>query len=510
MKQKEDFSALAAQYAAKKGTVTYITNGMYAPGMYSPDGRGTPADVITGPYVTQAANKQALALAQEKLAYLKKSRDPAANKSPDSFLDLRDGGNDTAGLPGFPVMTGWLTYAQNTLGEAAFLDGLMQAGEKIRRDFSGFLSIGIGGSYTDVEGIVSALAAGKPKFPMFYLGQHLSAEEYHRVFEEIKKLPGKVAVNIISKSGTTTEPAIAARISLSKLEAMGKLGAVFATTDPAKGALREMAATRGFNPPEYLPPEAQKLFFVGEDIGGRFSCITPVGLLPYAVAGIDIRELLLGYVYGISACDKEIAEITACRYAAFQAGAPVAVYAYNVARFRGKILSYRQLWPESTGKAGKGLNIMEEFYTADAHSNGQLVKSGVRNMMEVFHFIGDIGIDFQVPTSEWNADKLDTIAGSIGLHEIDNLFMAALFLDHWKSGVPVMAVKIPALTPFLLGMHTAMEHASSALFGLMTGVNPVNQPGVQGYKEIAFRLLGIKGEAEKAKAKKELEDFGIL
>ncbi|RPJ07820.1 MAG: hypothetical protein EHM28_05970 [Spirochaetaceae bacterium] len=505
MKQDQEISKLSAEYALKKGKVTYITKGMFVP-----------AGVVSGPYVSQAAFKSALALVNEKLVYLKKSQDPQAVKSPDSYLDLRDGGTDTAGLAGLPVMTGWLTYAGKTLAEKEFLDGLMQAGARIRRDFSAFLSIGIGGSYTDVEGITSALAPGNAvdatgaKFPVYYLGQHLSAENYACVFDSIKKLPGKVAVNIISKSGTTTEPAIAARIALVRLESLGKLGAVFATTDPVKGALREMAAKRGFNPVEYLSNEVQKLFCVGEDIGGRFSCITPVGLLPYAVAGIDIRELLLGYHHGITACDKEISEVSACRYASFIAGAAVAVYAYNVACFRGKILSYRQLWPESTGKAGKGLNIMEEFYTADAHSNGQLIKSGVRNMMEVFHFIGDTGIDFQIPVSEWNADKLDSIAGKLGLHEINNLFMSALFLDHWKSGVPVMAVKIPELSAFHMGMHTAMEHMSSALFGLMTGINPVNQPGVQGYKEIAFKLLGIKGEAEQAKAKTELEEFGIL
>jgi glucose-6-phosphate isomerase len=489
-----------AQSCAKKyGVVTYTHSGMHAPaGM---------AD--KGPYVTDAALKEAMALASAQTKLLRESSDEAKKRDPETFLALRDEGHDTQGLAGKPVMTGWLTYAGKTLQNTAFIEGLKKAGEKIRSDFSALLVIGIGGSYTDIEGVISALNPLGAPLPVCYLGQHLSAEAYARFFKTIEKLPGKVAVNIISKSGTTVEPALAARIVLDKLISMKKLGAVFATTDAKKGALRELVATKGYNRPEYLPPEVEKEFYIGEDIGGRFSCITPVGLLPYAVSGIDIEEFLLGYHYAMRFSVETANQVAAYRYAAWKRGATLAVFSYNVSCFRGKILAYRQLWPESTGKDGKGLNIMEEFYTSDAHSNGQLIKSGIRNMMEIFHFIDDIGANAGVPVSEYNSDKLNTVAGKLTLHEINNRFMGALFLDHYKSGVPVTAVKIPGLSAFPVAMQNGIEYLAAAIFGLMTGINPVNQPGVQGYKEIAFNLLGFKGDAAMEKAVLELKEFGI-
>jgi glucose-6-phosphate isomerase len=495
----KNIDAKASALVQRRGPVTYNSKGMFAPA----------GGKSEGPYVTEAALEKALALAREKLAYLLDSRDPAKTADPQSFLDLRDGGDDRRGLPGQPLMTGWLDYAARVLGKPAFLKGLERAGEKIRADFRAFVVIGIGGSYTDTEGVISALSPAGTPVPFYYLGQHLSADAYERFFHHMESLDGKAAVNIISKSGTTVEPALAARLVLDRLKALGKLGAVFATTDPARGALRETAAAEGYNPAQYISPEVAEEFCIGGDIGGRFSCITPVGLFPYAVAGIDVEEFLTGYHLGVTGGRETALGLAALRFAAFSAGATQMVLAYNVSSLRGKILAFRQLWPESTGKAGTGLNVMEEFYTSDAHSNGQLIKSGPRNMMEIFHFVDELPADFPIPRTSHDRDKLNAVAGSLKLHAINNLFMAALLLDHQRSGVPVTAVRLPRLTPFHLGQLTGIEHLTTALFGLMSGVNPVNQPGVQGYKEIAFGLLGLKGRAERDEALRALEEFGL-
>jgi len=495
----EDIDLFTKELAHKYGVVSYDHHGMLAP----PDFNST------GPYCSKQELAEAKGLALSKQAYLWASQDENQNQDPASFLDLRDGGSDTAGLPGKPIMTGWLKEAGRTLAKRAYLSGLKETANKIRRDFSALLIIGIGGSYTDIEGVISALNPQGLSFPIYFLGQHLSAEEYHKLFLSVANLPKPVAVNIISKSGTTTEPALASRIVLAKLKSLGKLGAVFATTDPVGGALRQIVNRRGYNPPAYLGPEVLKEFYIGEDIGGRFSCITPVGLFPYAVAGIAVEEFLAGYHYAMNFARDLAAEVAAARYATFNRGAEVAVFAYNLLALRGKILALRQLWPESTGKDGKGLNIMEEYYTSDAHSNGQLIKSGKRNMFEVFHFVDNSGLDFEIPFDEENADKLNSVCGRLSLHAINNLFMAALLLDHYRSGVPVTAVRFPSLNPFVIGMHTGVEHQATAIFGLMLGINPVNQPGVQGYKEIAFRLLGLKGDEAQQQALGALKDFGL-
>jgi len=501
MAKKINLEAEAKKALKANGAVEYIFKGMTKPADYA----GTAA-----PYASEADYASARELAEAKLEYLLKTSDASNISDPNSFIDLRDGGTDLQGIAGKPIMTGWLTLADELLNNTTLLDGLQKAGKKIAKDFAGFLVIGIGGSYTDVDGIISACKPYGTPIPVRFLGQHLSSEAYKNVFAELNALKGPIAVNIISKSGTTTEPAIAARLALKYLK---NVGAVFATTDPVKGALREMTKIKGYNPEAYLPKDVQKDFFIGENVGGRFSALTPVGLLPFAVAGINLRELILGYYHAMHNMLETAIEATAYKYAAYKNGATTKLLAYNVPALRGKLLGFRQLWPECNGKAGKGLNVMEEFYTADAHSNGQLIRSGIRNIQEIFHFVGDIGADFDIPSSKIDLDKLGGIAqgskGALSLHEINNYFMSALLLDHWKSGVPVMTVKLPSLSPFAIGAMTGIEHVSATLFGLMDGIDPVNQPGVQGYKEVAFSLLGMKGPEEKKSILNALKELGL-
>jgi glucose-6-phosphate isomerase len=502
--QNTETKAYIEDLIKKFGMVSYNTKGMYAP----PDFKST-----NSLFLTEQDFRDAKALAHKKMDYLLSSTDTSKTANPDSFLDLRDGGTDTRGEPGKPVMTGWLTFAGETLAQEKFLNDLKQTGDRLARDFAAFVVIGIGGSYTNIEGIINACNPAGTRIPFYFLGQHLSAERYRAIFAEFSQMKKNIAVNVISKSGTTTEPALALRLVLDKLKSMKKLGAVFATTDPEKGALRETAAARGFNPEAYFTDEIKRHFYIRADIGGRFSVVTPVGLLPFAVAGMDLKVLLAGYHHAMDSLKSLAVDVAACKYAAYRKGAVNAILSYNVACFREKILGFRQLWPECNGKDGMGLNVMEEFYTSDAHSNGQLIKSGIKNIMEIFHFIQDIGVDYAVPASEYNNDKLGVVAEGaedpLHLHTINNRFMAALLLDHWKSGVPVMAITLPSLNPFLIAMQMGIEHYAAAVFGLMLGINPVNQPGVQGYKEIAFRLLGMKGKEPLKKSLRELKEMGL-
>lgn len=501
---KTIFSQQAEALVKTQGKIEYNLAGMSQPKDYSGP---------KGPYVEETDLTGPMKLAQDKMDYLLSTTKNRGVVADDAFIDLRDGGTDTKGLPGKPIMTGWLDYAEYILKNDAFLDDLKKAGDKIADDFDALVVIGIGGSYTNIEGIINACNPLGTRIPIFYLGQHLSADAYQNVFNQLKKLDGKVAVNVISKSGTTTEPAIALRIVIDFLEANGKLGAVFATTDPQSGALRQTVAERGFNPKEYITEAVEKEFSIGSNIGGRFSVITPVGLLPFAVANIDLREFLLGFHYAMENLQEEAVKITAHKYAAYQNGADTAVLSYNTACFRLKLLGFRQLWPECNGKDGKGLNLMEEFYTSDAHSNGQLIKSGKRNLMEIFHFVDDLGTDFDVPVSQYNLDNLEIVAkgasGAMSLHAINNKFMGALLLDHWNSGVPVIAIKMPKLTPFIVAMGMGLEFYQATLFGLILGINPLNQPGVVGYKNIAFDLLGMNGAEKQAKGFDALSQFNL-
>jgi glucose-6-phosphate isomerase len=482
--------------------IKLITQTMQAPEKY---------DGAKAPFVNAEQLQKAQALAQEKLAYLLKSANPENTRDPNSFLDLRDGGVDTAGKPGMPVMTGWINYPDYLLNSSQLISGLQKAAQAIVKDHKAWLSVGIGGSYTNVEGVIRAIKRKQTDLPLYFLGQHLSANSYQQTFDELNALNGSVAVNIISKSGTTTEPAIAMRLVEERLK---NRGATFATTDPAKGALRKMIPLKNYNLEKYLSAELQKEFFIGEDIGGRFSVLTPVGLLPMAVAGVDIKKLVEGAAYAQKNLLSLAVEYAAARYAAYQNGAVTEVKSYNQEELRMLILGLRQLQPESDGKNSSGVNVMEEFYTADAHSNGQLIKSGVRNVMETFHFVEKTAADYDVPASQYGDDGLGVIesgaAGALKLNRINNYFMAGLWLDHWQSGVPSMAWVFPeTVDEYTVGQFLQIHFVATVLFGLMIGVNPVNQPGVQGYKNIAFELLGMKGKEEQEKKLKTLKALGL-
>jgi glucose-6-phosphate isomerase len=229
---------------------------------------------------------------------------------------------------------------------------------------------------------------------------------------------------------------------------------------------------------------------------------------------VDIKKLVEGAAFAQKNLLNLAVEYAAARYAAYQNGAVTEVKSYNQEELRMLILGLRQLQPESDGKNSSGVNVMEEFYTADAHSNGQLIKSGVRNVMETFHFVEKTASDFAVPASQYGDDGLGVIeagaSGALKLNRINNYFMAGLWLDHWQSGVPSMAWVFPdQVDEFSVGQFLQVHFVATVLFGLMIGVNPVNQPGVQGYKEIAFQLLGMKGKEEQEKKLGMLKNLGF-
>jgi len=472
----------------KYGLVRLNTQTMQAPQDY----KG-----LNAPFITATEYQNALRLSEEKYEYvLKSTHSPAAIPSSD-YTDLRDGGTDLMGKPGATIMTGFIKQPEKVLLQTQLIDDLEKAASQIRNDFhGGLIVVGIGGSYTMLDGIKSALLPELGHYPVYFLGQHLSGNQTANTIETIKKNQKKVAVVIISKSGTTTEPAIAARLVLSQLKEW--VGVVFAITDQNKGALREAIDLAGYNPEKYISKSLNSEFYVPENIGGRYSVFTAVGLFPLAVAGVDVRALVEGAYYASQQMVRVALERAASRFVAYQKGVVTEILSYNMPELRTYLLGERQLRPESDGKFGMGLNVMDEFYTSDAHSNGQLIQSGPRNLMETFHFVEKSQADFVIPESKLNQDGLKEIAQggpeAISLHQANNRFMFGLLEAHYDAGVPITSWVFPGtLNAFTVGQHTQINFISEVIFGLMLKVNPLNQPGVQAYKEAAFKLLGLRG-----------------
>ena len=481
----------------KLGLVRLNTQTMHAPQDY----KG-----LNAPFINISEYQNALRLAEEKYEYVLKSTQNPETISGDDYLDLRDGGTDLMGKPRATIMTGFVKQPEKILFQTKLIDDLEQIAPQIRKDFpGGLVVVGIGGSYTMEDGIKSALQQGLDHCPLYFLGQHLSSNQTANVLEIIKRNQKKVAVVIISKSGTTTEPAIAARIVLSQLKDW--VGVVFAITDQKKGALREAIGLAGYNPSKYISDSLNNEFYVPDNIGGRYSVLTAVGLFPLAVAGINVRTLVEGAYYAGQNMVRIALERAASRYVAYQKGVVTEILSYNMPEIRTYLLGERQLRPESDGKFGMGLNVMDEFYTSDAHSNGQLIQSGPRNLMETFHFIEKSQVDFAIPESKLNQDGLKEIAQggpeAISLHQANNRFMFGLLEAHYDAGVPVTSWVFPGMVnEFTVGQHTQINFISEVIFGLMLKVNPLNQPGVQAYKEAAFKLLGLRG--------RELRDQSLI
>lgn len=368
---------------------------------------------------------------------------------------------------------------------------IKKASQKIRENSDVLVSIGIGGSYLGIKAVEVACDSyftSDRKTEVIYAGNQLSGEY---LVDLLAYLEDKdYSLNVISKSGTTTEPAIAFRILKEALEEKyGKEEAksrIFATTDRKKGALKELADAEGY-----------ESFVVPDDIGGRFSVISAVGLLPLAVAGIDIDEFMAGFADGREKYTENSIENDAIKYAAVR----------NMLHENGKdieiLLSYepklsfvaewwKQLYGESEGKDGKGLFPASVSNTTDLHSMGQMIQDGVRNVFETVIEVENAKKDITIKEDAKNLDGLNFLAGKT-MSYINKQAMEGTTMAHVEGGVPNIRIKIDEVNERKLAELFYFFEIAVGVSGYMLGVNPFNQPGVEAYKKAMFKLLGKPG-----------------
>ena len=371
---------------------------------------------------------------------------------------------------------------------------IQAAAERIRKDSQALVVIGIGGSYLGARAVVELV--NSPNFNLthkdgpaiYFAGNGLSTDAMLEVIDLIKDKDW--SINVISKSGTTTEPAVAFRIFKNLLEEKyGKEEArkrIYATTDAHRGALKGLADAEGYE--EFVVPDA---------VGGRYSVLTAVGLLPIACAGVDIVELMAGAEEAMTALaapgqDNPAWQYAAARHALYEGGKKVELLACYEPCFRFFAEWWKQLYGESEGKEGKGLFPASVEYTADLHSMGQYIQDGERFLHETVVFFDSVDASVVVPGDEANLDGLNYLAGR-ELSYVNTKAMEATRAAHIDGGVPVSVLHLPKICAEEVGRLIYFFEFACGVSGYMSGVNPFNQPGVEAYKKNMFHLLGKPG-----------------
>ena len=400
---------------------------------------------------------------------------------------------------------GWLSLPTDY--DKAEFARIQAAAERIRQDTDIFIVIGIGGSYLGARAAIEFLksplynAKKKDTPDIYFAGNSISGTALKELLELCKGR--RVSVNVISKSGTTTEPAIAFRVFRDYLErTVGHEEAkkrIYATTDRAKGTLKGLADREGY-----------ETFVVPDDVGGRYSVLTAVGLLPIAVAGCDIAALMAGAADAQKAlADPDITRNDCYRYAA----------ARNILLRKGRavelMVSYepccamlnewwKQLYGESEGKDGKGLFPASVVFSTDLHSLGQFVQDGSNMLFETVMQFGRAPEDMVIEEDADNVDGLNFLAGR-AMSEINRKAFEGTVLAHSDGGTPSLVLNIPAIDEHSLGYLIYFFEKACAISGYLLGINPFDQPGVESYKRNMFALLGKPGyESEKAALEKRL------
>ncbi len=390
-------------------------------------------------------------------------------------------------------MLGWLDLPRNYDKEE--FARIQAAAKRIQEQSEVLVAIGIGGSYL---GARAGLEFVKGPFgnqlrekgvEVYFAGSNLSSD----YLEDILHIIGDrdFSVNVISKSGTTTEPAVAFRLFKEKLETKyGKEGAksrIYATTDKAKGALRGLAEAEGY-----------ETFVVPDDIGGRFSCLSAVGLLPMAAGGMDIEQVMQGCLSACSAyknpsfLQNDAMLYAAMRYLMLMKGKQVEILASYEPALTMFGEWYKQLMAESEGKDGKGLFPVSANFTTDLHSIGQFIQDGSRILFETVLWVEETRHELTVPHDPANVDGLEFAAG-LSIQEINEKAMKGTLLAHVDGGTPNLVVTLDQLSDYTLGELVYFFWKSLAISGYMIGVNPFDQPGVEAYKKNMFALLGKPG-----------------
>ncbi len=381
------------------------------------------------------------------------------------------------------------------------------AAKRIQEDSDIVIVIGIGGSYLGARAAIEALKgmmynAKKKKTPdIYFVGNSISPAYLQDIISLCEDK--EFSVNVISKSGTTTEPAVAFRVFKALLEKKyGKDGAkrrIYATTDRAKGTLKELSDREGY-----------ETFVVPDDVGGRFSVLTAVGLLPIAIAGCDVDRLMEGAAAARDAFAECSLENDCYRYAAtrnilYRKGKAVELLACYEPNFTLMNEWYKQLFGESEGKDGKGLFPASVVFSTDLHSMGQFVQDGARVMFETVVDIKTPQQDLFIEKSADNFDGLDFLANQ-NMSVVNRKAMEGTILAHTDGGVPNVVLEVDALDEYNLGYLIYFFEKACAISGYLLGVNPFDQPGVESYKKNMFALLGKPGyEEQKAQLEAKLK-----
>ncbi len=413
-------------------------------------------------------------------------------------LDEKTGaGNDFLGWTTLPF-----DYDKNEF------ERIKKAAEKIKSNSDVLIVIGIGGSYLGAKAAIDMLTNSfynlmdkqERKTPqILFAGNSISSNYLYDLINLVKDKD--ISVNIISKSGTTTEPALAFRMFKELLEKKyGKDGAkerIFATTDKAKGTLKSLSDTEGY-----------ETFVIPDDVGGRFSVLTAVGLLPIAVAGIDIDMMMKGAQEAAKEYEKDYEENDCLKYAAIR----------NILLRKGKSIEmmvnyepclqyfsewWKQLYGESEGKDNKGLFPASVNFSTDLHSMGQYIQDGARIIFETVLNVEAPNSDITIDEIEGNIDGLNFLAGkTVGF--VNNKAFQGTLLAHTDGNVPNMVINIPKIDAYHFGNLVYFFEKACGVSGYILAVNPFNQPGVEAYKKNMFALLGkpgYEGEKEKLEAR---------
>ncbi|MGE5474560.1 MAG: glucose-6-phosphate isomerase [Ignavibacteriales bacterium] len=401
--------------------------------------------------------------------------------------------------------TGWLELPINY--DRQEFERIKQAAKKIKEDSQVFIVIGIGGSYLGARAGLEMLGHSfgnllpkvKRECPeIYFVGNNISSTYISELLEVIE---GKeLSINVISKSGTTTEPALAFRIFRSYLEnKYGKEEArkrIYATTDKSKGALKKLADEEGY-----------KSFVVPDDIGGRYSVLTAVGLLPLAAGGLDIDAIMAGAetacnIYKEKSLEKnECYQYAAVRNALYRKGKTLEIMVNYEPNLHYFAEWWKQLYGESEGKDQKGIFPASVEFTTDLHSLGQYIQDGFRNLFETVINISKPKKDIIIQPDKDDIDGLNYLVGKQISYVNQKAFQATL-LAHNDGGVPNMVITVPELNEFVFGSLVFFFEKACGISGYMLGVNPFVQPGVEEYKKNMFALLGKPGYE---KMKEELE-----
>jgi len=382
---------------------------------------------------------------------------------------------------------------------------IKEAAEKIKSDSQALIVIGIGGSYLGARAAVEALSHSfynllpdpqRQAPQIFFAGNNISSKYLSHVLDIVKDRD--ISVNVVSKSGTTTEPAIAFRIIKEFMEKKyGKSGAskrIYATTDRSKGALREMAREEGY-----------ETFIIPDDIGGRYSVLTAVGLLPVASAGIDVERMIEGaadayYDFNTPELDgNDCYMYAAVRNALYAKGKTIEVMVNYEPSLHYFTEWWKQLFGESEGKEGKGIFPAGVDFTTDLHSMGQYLQEGPRNLFETVINIEMAAEEILISGDDRDTDGLNYLAGK-GVDFVNKKAMEGTLLAHVDGGVPNLVLNLPELDPYYFGSMVYFFEKACGISGYLLGVNPFNQPGVEAYKNNMFALLGKPGYEDRKKA----------